>query len=230
MSEIADALKSVLTRIGNFFDLFDLSFFVSGSVALASLAFAAHLYGKQLPFRYEGWLRVLTIIMACYVMGLLCFAVGRSIRIAKTKARRYEKFESFFSTVLDAHGLSAEEPFKSHLTRANYHGCRRLYIRLWAEIRQRENLTPSLLVLNRYWVMAATYDGMVTALLLWVVVVFLWWFGGGVTPALPLKIALPLILALLFLAFICSREAARFVRNQVEELVATIAFERSRAR
>jgi hypothetical protein len=229
MSEIADALKSVLTRIGNFFDLFDLSFFVSGSVALAGLVFGAHLYGKQLPFRYEGWLRVLTIIMACYVLGLLCFAVGRSIRIPKTTATRYKKFETFFSTVLKAHGLSDEEPFKSQLARAN-HGTRRLYIRLWAEIRQKENLTPSLLVLNRYWVMAAMYDGMVTALLLWAVVVFLWWIGVGSMSALPLKIALPLILALLFLAFICSREAARFLRNQVEELVATIAFERSRAR
>jgi len=229
MSEIADALKSVLTRIGNFFDLFDLSFFVSGSVALGSLVFGAHLYGKQLPFRYEGWLRVLTIIMACYVLGLLCFAVGRSIRIPKKPATRYKKFEASFSKVLEAHGLSDEEPFKTQLARAN-HGNRRLYIRLWAEIRQRENLTPSLLVLNRYWVMAATYDGMVTALILWAVVVFIWWLGIGITPSLSFKIALPVIIALLFLAFICSREASRFVRNQVEELVATIAFERSRAR
>jgi hypothetical protein len=228
MGEIGDSLKSVLTRIGNFFDLFDLSFFVSGSVALAALIFGAHLFGKQLPFRSEGWLRVLTIILACYVMGLLCFALGRSIRIPKTRAKQYQKFESFFRRVLDAHGLSAEEPFKSHLDRVNFHGGRRLYIRLWAEVRQRENLIPSL-VLNRYWVMAATYDGMVTALLLWVAVFIFWSAGLGIAPALSLKIAMPIILALLFLSYICSREAARFVRNQVEELVATIAFERNKA-
>ena len=230
MGEIADALRSVATRLGNFFDLFDLSFFVSGSAALAGLSFGVSLFGKQLPFRYEGWLRVLTIILACYVMGLFCFALGRSIRLPKTRSKQYQKFELFFLTVLKAHGLSDEEPFKSHLERTTIHGCRRLYIRLWAEIRQRENLTPSLLVLNRYWVMAATYDGMVTALLVWAAVFSLWWAGVGITPALPRSIAIPLIITLLFLSYICSREAARFVRNQVEELVATIAFERNRTR
>lgn len=54
MGDIADALKSVLARIGSFFDLFDLSFFVSGSVALSALHFWAFLAQKQSLFRFEG--------------------------------------------------------------------------------------------------------------------------------------------------------------------------------
>ena len=228
MGDIADALKSILARIGNFFDLFDLSFFVSGSVALAALHFWVYLSQKQLPFRFEGWLRVLTLILGCYVLGLLCFAIGRSFRVPRKKSKHIQQFETDFLSALQAHGLQAEEPFKSYLDRKAFHGSRRLYIRLWAEVRQRDGLTPSLLVLNRYWVMAATYDGMVTALSLWAIVFAIWWSGVGISSSLSLKIALPAVVLLLFLAYMCSREASRFVRNQIEELVATIAFERNR--
>lgn len=69
MSEVADALKALLGRLGSFFDLFDLSFFVSGSVAVAAIRLWVHLAGKQFPFELQGWLKVLTIILACYVGG-----------------------------------------------------------------------------------------------------------------------------------------------------------------
>jgi hypothetical protein len=217
----------MLTRIGSFFDLFDLSFFVSGSVALAGVWLWMYLSGKQWPFRPEGWLRVLAIILACYVLGLICFALGRCVRVPLTQTRHFQKFESYFFTVLKAHGLAEEEPFKSYIARSELHGGRRLYTRLWVEIRQKESLAPSLLVLNRYWVMAATYDGMVTAVFMWLVLFIFWWRGIGIAPALSWRVAIPAIVFLVFLGYMCSREAGRLVRAQVEELVATIARERS---
>jgi membrane protein DedA with SNARE-associated domain len=230
MKELGEALKAIFGRIAGFFDLFDLSFFVSGSVTLAALMFWAHLANIGLPFELDGWLRVLAIILGCYINGLICFAIGRWIRIPKRLSKQISFHDSLFKQVLEGHGLSDEKPFKEYLKRADFRGSRRLYIRLWAEVRQMEEISPSLLLLNRYWVMAATYDGLATALIIWAFVFLIWSLGLGVSSQIRLMFGIPTIVFLLLVAYFCLREANRFVRNQVEELVATVAVMRSRAR
>jgi hypothetical protein len=229
MTELAESLKALSGRIGSFFDLFDLSFFVSGSVSLSAFIFWMHLSNQILPMRLEGWLKVLVIILACYVNGLVCFAVGRWIRIPKRRSNRISVFDELFSKVLKAHGLADEGTFKEYIGRSTDGGVRRLYIRLWAEVRQLDQLSPSLVVLNRYWVMAATYDGLATALFIWAIVFSVWSAGIGIAPPLELRVGIPVIALLLLIAYFCLREAQRFVRNQVEELVATISVQRSKS-
>lgn len=228
MNELTDAFKTLVGRIGSFFDLFDLSFFVSGSVNLSAFLFWTYLSKIGMPFPLEGWIKVLAIILACYVNGLVCFAVGRWIRIAKRQANQIAYFDDHFRKILEAHGLADDGTFKEYLDREGVRGIRRLYIRLWAEVRQLDQLSPSLAVLNRNWVMAATYDGLATAIISWVVVFAVWSGGLGIAPALTLKVGIPVIVALLLMSYFCIREARRFVRNQAEELVATIAVQRSR--
>ena len=228
MSQVADAAKTVFARIGSFFDLFDLSFFVSGFVALSAVTLWVHLVAGHWPFQVEGWLKVVGFIFASYVGGLLCFAFGRWIRIPTGLKTQAEYFDRLFLAVLEAHGLHTTIAVKDYIDRTNVRGIRRLYIRLWAEVRQHDHLAPSLLVLNRYWVMAATYDGLGTAAGLWAVLFFVWTCGIGITPSLSPKIGIPVLIFLLLCSFICLREAKRFVRNQVEELVATIALEREK--
>jgi len=230
MKELGEALKAIFGRIAGFFDLFDLSFFVSGSVTLAALLFWAYLANVRLPFEVDGWIKVLAIVLGCYISGLICFAIGRWIRIPKSRSKQISFHHSLFNQVLEGHGLSDEKPFKEYLKRADLIGSRRLYIRLWAEVRQVEELSPSLLLLNRYWVMAATYDGLATASIIWAFVFLIWSLGLGVSSQIRLAFGIPTIVFLLLVSYFCLREANRFVRNQVEELVATVAVMRSKAK
>lgn len=226
MSELTDAFKTLVGRIGSFFDLFDLSFFVSGSVNLGAFLFWTYLSKIGMPFPLEGWLKVLVIILACYVSGLVCFALGRWLRKPKRSSDEALLFDNHFTEVLKAHGLADEDTFKEYISRADVRGVRRLYMRLWAEVRQLDELSPSLLVLNRYWVMAATYDGLAMALVSWAIVFALWSGGFGINPALSMKVGIPVIGTLLLIMYFCLREAQRFARYQVEDLVATVAAQR----
>jgi hypothetical protein len=122
-----------------------------------------------------------------------------------------------------------QEPFKGYIDKKDTRGLWRLYIRLWTEVRQVERLSPSFLLLKRYWVMAATYDGLAVALLLWSLLLTCWAFGWVGSQRLPLGIVIPVVPITLLLARGCLAEADRYSENQAEELVASIAAERCRA-
>jgi putative cofactor-binding repeat protein len=76
--------------------------------------------------------------------------------------------------------------------------------------------------------MAATYDGLAIALLLWAILLVKWWFGFDSGPKLSPALAIFAIIALVFLSVGCFAEGGRYVEFQVEELVASVAAERSR--
>jgi hypothetical protein len=63
---------------------------------------------------------------------------------------------------LRGHGLENEQVFAP-----DDFASWRLYVRLWAELGQTPESAPKLSFLNRYWVMAATYDGLAFALIIW---------------------------------------------------------------
>lgn len=221
MNELAEALRTIFGKISAFFDLFDLSFFVSGAVSLCAFIFWLQLAGRSLPIEPQGWLSVLAIILGCYINGLFCFAAGRWLhRIRQRKTIEHSNAQ--FLRILKAHGLAKKKPFSDYLGRSHYNGIRRLYILLWAEIRQMDQLSPSLSLLNRYWVMAATYDGLAVALLVWAFVFIHWSTGYGITTKLNSFTGVAIIIALLGMAYRCFMESERLVENQREELVATI--------
>jgi hypothetical protein len=139
---------------------------------------------------------------------------------------RFERFDALIFTVLQAHGLAQVQPFGDYLARLEGRGLWRLYIRLWAEARTRLYPSPTMSLLNRYWVLAATYDGVSVALLTWLALTITWMFGIGFDDKLSPWIGIPLAVGLVLLAIACSREAGRFVRYQVEELIASIAASR----
>jgi ABC-type phosphate transport system permease subunit len=85
-------------------------------------------------------------------------------------------------------------------------------------------LGASLALLNRYWVMAATYDGLSFAFIVWVIVLAGCMFHRSIS----LLIGVPMTIAFAIFAVACMREASRFVTYQVEELVAAIASKRAR--
>jgi hypothetical protein len=227
MKELGDALRSIFEKIGEFFDLFDLSFLVSGSTTLAALVFLAHRLGIAVPSSLTAWPEIVAAILLCYVLGLVCFAVGRWARKGLERKEGPNSFDKYFGQALNAHGLVDKEPFKAYLERAPHRGSWRLYVRMWAELRTSSSAAASMSLLKRYWVMAATYDGMSVALSVWGLVLLACAAGWGIpdTGRLSLGVALIAVGAMLASAFACAREAGRYVQYQVEEVVASIAVE-----
>jgi hypothetical protein len=198
-------------------------------VSFGALIFLAESRGVSLP-ELTGWKSVFAILIGSYVSGLLCFAAGRWLRMGERKGKDENDLDDRFRNILTAHGLTEIDVFKDYLERKP-RGIWRLYIRLWAEARHSKELSPSLLHLNRYWVMAATYDGLTVALIPCIVVVeseFARLAKVSLWPAVAGGTALVVILILLMLA--CSREAGRYFEYQVEELVAAIVAQRERSR
>jgi hypothetical protein len=232
MKELGDALKAIFDKVGGFLDLFDLSFFISGATAVAAVALACFEYQVRLGFILPDWITVTLIIVATYVAGMVCFALGRWMRQRLTKTARPEYRGEVLQALMKLHGLHEQEPIKGYLERATaavklpmHDPAWALYTRIWAGIRHDPALHPSLTVLNRYWIMSASYDGLAVALLLW----------GGILA----RIILPENIAtgdtwtwtrasLTFLggigcACLCAREAGRYTMHQLGEIAATLA-------
>ncbi len=78
MAELARAVGALLERLADFFDLFDLSFFVSGGTFVLAVAVWLHHRGVAAS-SFGDWALVAGVLLA-YVAGLGCFAVGRAVR------------------------------------------------------------------------------------------------------------------------------------------------------
>jgi hypothetical protein len=228
LREAGEGLKSILERVADFFDIFDLSFIVSGAATTAALLFWGWRAGVQPPPLPRGWIAGLVLVVVCYIVGLICFAMGRWIRMGWRSRKAEIQFHTRLVKVLSGHGLLQEPPFAEYLARHEERGDWRLYVRMWAELRSSSDLAASFSLLRRYWVMAASYDGVTIALLVWAGVVVSCGLGFGGARRIDTSLALPGTLILLIAAVACSREAGRYVKYQVEELVASIAAARAR--
>ena len=82
--------------------------------------------------------------------------------------------------------------------------------------------------LNRYWVMAATYDGVAFALIVWFVVLADCLLRIKINDGLFPTAALFIILTVALLSLACFREARRYMNYQIEEFVAAIAAKRAK--
>ena len=228
MKELGEALKAIFDKIGDFFDILDLSFFISGAAGFGAFTFWGYLYGMEWPKALTGGVGILAVLITCYLFGLFCFALGRLIGKVSRFNMKGENFGKRFCEILTAHGLIEQEPFKGYMARKESNGAWRLYVRLWAEIRQTPALSASMSLIRRYWVMAATYDGLSAAILMWIVVLIAWQFGSSSTPPPGRWIFILNVSLSIIMVVICLREAGRYVEYQMEELVATISSERSR--
>lgn len=227
LKEVGEGFKAILERVADFFDIFDLSFIVSGATSAAAIAFWGWRAHVEMPPVPRNWVGGVGLLIGCYVLGLVCFAVGRWIRMGRRWLQSEQFFYQWFVQILQGHGLAAEQPFEQYLQRRDSRGAWRLYVRLWAEIRDSPALASSFSLLRRYWVMAATYDGVVIALVVWAAAFIACAFGVGGAKPIDKWVALPVALALSIAAVACSREAGRYEKYQVEELVASIAARRT---
>jgi hypothetical protein len=224
--QLADAFKTLLARVGEIFGVFDLSFFVAGAVCLGALVFAAQMFGlpwlASIQLGSWGAAHIVVAILASYVLGLVCFAAGRSAgRWLRREGRLYRGLRADLKRC----GLDAR--YEALLPKNNDPDATLryalLYTRLWAELRQSPELSPSFNLLTRYWVMAAMCDGLAAAFALWSVI-WLIWATKLDERARPASAILALVeLALVGGAVLCFIEAGRYGKYQVHELVATLA-------
>ena len=236
MGEIGKALKSIFDKLSDFFDIFDLSFFVSGVAITVSILF--WLYQRAL-YNFQEIKQVIEIkgivllfILFCYINGLIAFAAGRLIRTEiweylKSKffehKNRNDSFDTRLAKIIKAHGLK-NDLINEYIERAEFRGIWRLYVRLWAVVRGNKKYANSLSLLNRYWVMAATYDGLSIFLLIVTFVISDFGFGILGDKVIPgLWITFVIIIIVIFAFCACIREANRYLVYQVEELIATFA-------
>src|SRR5687768_7693453 len=113
MKEFGEALKSIFEKLGQFLDIFDLSFLVSGAATLSAVWYAWNAAGGTLAIAPQGAVAVIALILVVYGCGLLSFAIGRWPRNLGNKPS--ESFDAEFLRILTAHGLTTAEPFAEYL-------------------------------------------------------------------------------------------------------------------
>lgn len=236
MREIGEALRILFGKLSEFLDVFDLSFLISGGTAFMAVLYLAWSLGvdvSTIPKEPTVFFVGMFVILAVYVCGLICFALGRSVRrgLQSAKApwygfgKRGEFADRRLEPVVFAHALDKEERL-AHYFDGEGNASPYLYVRMWAELRHDPLREPSMSLLNHYWKLAATYDGLAAALLLWIGI----FLTTAVAPPtlvvhsiVPLPVSLGLALVATIAFFGCCGEARRYDQYQLEELAASIA-------
>lgn len=237
MEELAKVFKPLFEKLSDFFDIFDLSFFVSGfstSIVFYIWATNRNILPDDLILKD---ISIFYIVLICYVFGLLNFAFGRLLRMFLSmfgkinnkckisKLVRYNKSDDLLNEIISAHGLDRQPVIAKYLNRQlDNRGVWRLYVRLWARIRREDILSNSFKLLKRYWVMAATYDGLSTTCVITSILMLDAAFGFWGDPIFS-KMSFGIVLAIVFFTFfiLCKIEAKRYTDYQMEELFAVFA-------
>src|ERR1044072_5292369 len=216
IDETAQGLKSVLGRLGEFFHILDLSFFVAGAVSVGALSFLFVKLGLVGTFPFAPWVAGLSLIIACYVCGLICFSVGRPIN---RLLFRHRVLKSLMRQSIEVHQLTFS--WIPIYLQTGDRELWRLYIRLWQELAAKHARGVAYSHLSRYWAMAATYDSLAVSLLLWAgVLSFVGAFGSPPPSAGQTIVAVAILIASAWAAL---SQGAKYYEFQVEDLVAALA-------
>ena len=239
MSDLGQAASKIGEKIVDILDVFDLSFFISGAMGIGAALVAfpdalLPLLGAQ-PDPETGLgggetpgAVLFGLVLGSYVVGLVCFSIGRPLRelLGRATPRAFGLAPSYelFGRALTEHfrhqpdetktafrssfGYDVETGGRDAYTQA--------YTRMWAHVRSYPQLSESFSLLKRYWILAASYDGIATAVLLWLVPVWRHRPGDGDLPSVVVT------LALLTASVFCMFRARLYKRYQIEELVATV--------
>lgn len=244
MSDLGDAAARVGDKITELLDVFDLSFFMSGSLSMAAILL---MLPASVPNPVRGdavsGSAVFGLVLGSYVLGLLCFALGRPLRgyigmpvwgLVKRVQRVLRRSSGGTSNVVFVEhelvraALKAQSVKDEDLARwfsfsaaaaEDPRAVMALYTRMWVHVRSYAALSESFALLKRYWMLSAAYDGIAIAVLVWLFPV--WFVFGVVRPpyANPWFLTGVIVLA----TFACWHRAQAYKRYQIEEIVATVA-------
>lgn len=219
MEDLIKALNPIITKISDFFDLFDLSFVVSGTISISAYTFLLYQNNSfNLDFsEIHGFLLFFYIII-CYVSGIASWVIGKAIRnifgpnylkvkesFVKNDATSlplFRKYESMVGKGFDMNSAMAE-----------------LYGFLWVELRENSKFSNSFSLIKRYWVQTATFDGLISSFGSWALVLLLLTYKyKRIDDTL---IGLGGILLFILLGILALVEARRYKSYQMREIVHT---------
>ena len=225
LAPLGEALKIILKKVSDFFDLLDLSFFVAGGASLTALLSLGHMLELSPLPEDPGLGALLGFVLLAYIMGLCCFALGRALRgpisVLVPGPREAPNWRDLLiREAVVAHGLQDDPIVGPYLAQPNCGD--RLYTRMWVELRERPDLQESYNFVRRFWILAATYDGVSFAAILWAAVVALGLHEDLHSPVSNF-IAAGVSIALLCVALACVKEARKYGQWQLEEVVASMA-------
>jgi len=216
--EVGSGLRSILERIGEFFHIFDLSFFVAGVMTFAALAFLYIMMKMPHEFPFAPWVGVVAFVVGSYVCGLIAFTVGRELNGVAFRRRILQRI---LPQAMAAHNLTGKNiaPYMN----AEQSRFWWLYIRMWSEIAHEKSAPLVLHHLMRYWAMAATYDGIGFGFLVWatalVAVQFEYVSPNPISHSIGTTGALLCICA----SYFSFRRGADYYEYQIEDVVAHFA-------
>jgi hypothetical protein len=222
MNEIAKQVEPILQKIADFFDIFDLSFIVSGTATGCGLSFFAYkLYSVNI-YKYLSELsgfQIFFCIISVYILGLISWIIGKFIRtkfypnlyidvhnrFLINNADNNELFTHYIQNIDISDKVKLEEKMSE------------LYGMLWVKVRESTKSKASFSLLRRYWVQTATFEGLLFSVTLWNIIILF----------LIIKMEIPIILSsvifviLCFIAKLLFNEAVRYKKYQLTELVQT---------
>lgn len=158
MSGITESFKPIIEKLTDFFHIFDLSYIISG-VGTSTSIYIWMYYHNYLPQIALSALQfALVAVLVSYILGLVSFGIGRLIRktlfiLFKCK-NQYEKVKENLGITID----NKTEFDKQYWIK-------------WSKLREDSSKSASYNHINRYWVMTATYDGLIFSFLISIILV-----------------------------------------------------------
>jgi hypothetical protein len=214
--EVSASLATIFAGIGEFFGFFDMSFFVAGASILGAAGYWAYFISHEDLNGLNSALGIGGLIIGSYVLGLVAFAMGRPIRRSLVTPvlnwSRSLKGRSCptFGDLLENHGITEMPMFSGYRERD---GKRALMYFMWAEVRKAPELVGAHRFLNRFWVMAAVFDGIALSLWVWAYVLIRVYNVFGENGYLWA------ICACIVASIFCFGRAESYDRNGLEEFV-----------
>lgn len=222
MDELVKQTQPILQKLGDFFDLFDLSFIVSGMATSLSLLFVYHNLTDEEVFKaigeWNGFLIFLSLIVV-YLIGLLSWVLGKGIRNIIRKTRYSDLKNHFENNNAGNDPLYLQYANQNNQEVAMYN----LYCMLWGKIRENDKVITSFALLKRYWVQTANFEGLLFSVVAWAIAFGISFFNEPIFD----KRYYILIGSGLIVTFIAVfKEAVNYKKYQMTELVVTYLAEK----
>ncbi|GAB3722384.1 hypothetical protein [Flavobacterium koreense] len=232
MEELAKQTQPILQKLGDFFDIFDLSFIVSGIATGLSILFIYHNLTDEEILKsiseLNGYLIFLSIIIA-YLLGLISWVLGKAIRnlfpeisylsietlFKANNAENdelYKKYKSYFTESK----TNSEDSKKNKLKEQE--AMRQLYCMLWVKVRENNKALNSFSLLKRYWVQTATFEGLLFSIVSWSTAFAISLIND---PICNEKLYIPIFIAIILVFIVVYKEAINYKKYQMTELVLT---------
>ncbi len=216
------SVQKIVDRISDAFSIFDFSFFISGITSCTIICYGLSVQKQLHPFESQP-LNIIILIIAAYLCGLVSFAIGKYLRLSilnglkKLKKVEVSRFVVRFRTVTQfMDKWETENSRKLWKDGYSEQECKLYYTAMWSFLRDQPEAKETLNFINRYWIMQAAYEGLLTSALLAIIVgIEIEVMTNNNWEYFLLCLILPSLIIFLF----CFREGTRYAEAQIDEVV-----------